>query len=71
MTKVLIFAYDFPPYNSIGAQRPDSWWQYLPEFGYHPVIVTRHWDREIKDGIDYIRPSRKGKNSQKRTIPLP
>lgn len=42
--RILILAYDFPPLNSIGAKRPWSWYRYLPDFGYHPVVVTRQWD---------------------------
>jgi glycosyltransferase involved in cell wall biosynthesis len=45
--RILILAYDFPPLNSIGAKRPWSWYRYLPEFGYHPVVVTRQWDESI------------------------
>lgn len=59
MKKVLILAYDFPPYNSIGAQRPASWLKYLKQFGWQPIVVTRHWDADIKNEIDYIKPSKK------------
>lgn len=52
MKRVLILAYDFPPYNSIGGQRPYSWYRYLREFGIAPVVITRHWDREIKTPED-------------------
>ncbi len=52
MKKALILAYDFPPYNSIGGQRPYSWFKYFREFGLDPVVVTRHWDREIKGPDD-------------------
>lgn len=58
MKKILILAYDFPPYNSIGAQRPYSWFKYFKEFGWEPVVVTRHWDADIMNGIDYIKPSK-------------
>jgi glycosyltransferase involved in cell wall biosynthesis len=44
MKKILILAYDFPPYNSVGAQRPYSWFKYLKKYGYHPIVVTRFWD---------------------------
>ena len=46
MKKVLILAYDFPPYNSIGGQRPYAWYQYLPDFSVRPVVITRQWDVE-------------------------
>ncbi|MEM6736260.1 MAG: glycosyltransferase [Bacteroidota bacterium] len=55
--KVLILAYDFPPYNSIAAQRPASWARYLPKFGIDTTVVTLHWDNEIRDDQSYIIPS--------------
>lgn len=57
MKKVLILAYDFPPFNSIGAQRPASWLKYFPSYGIDVTIVTRHWDNNVKSPIDYIRNS--------------
>ena len=57
MKKALILAYDFPPYNSIGAQRPYAWLKYFREFGLDPVVVTRHWDREITGPNDCNLPS--------------
>lgn len=43
MKKILILAYDFPPYVSVGGLRPYSWAKYLHKFGYYPIIVTRNW----------------------------
>jgi hypothetical protein len=57
MKKVLILAYDFPPYNSIGGQRPYSWFTYFKQFGLFPVVVSRHWDESITTSEDYIKPS--------------
>jgi len=54
--KALILAYDFPPYNSIGGQRPLGWYKYLHESGIAPVVVTRNWDIKIENPIDYITP---------------
>jgi hypothetical protein len=54
--KILILAYDFPPYNSIGAQRPYSWIKFLPNLGYEPIVITRHWDN-ITNSDDYYLPS--------------
>jgi hypothetical protein len=56
--KILILAYDFPPYNSIGGQRPYAWFKYFKEFGYEPIVITRHWDEQIKNSIDYVKPSK-------------
>ena len=41
MKKVLILAYDFPPYVSAGGLRPYNWYLYLKEFGVEPVVITR------------------------------
>ena len=42
--KVLILCNDFPPINSIGADRPNSWYLYFKEFGLDPVGVTKNWN---------------------------
>ena len=55
--KVLILCYDFPPYNSVGGQRPYSWFKYFKKFNIHPVVITRHWDRTIINPISYVKPS--------------
>ena len=39
MKKVLILAYDFPPYVSVGGLRPYSWYKYFHEFGLYSVFV--------------------------------
>lgn len=41
--KILILCNDFPPVNSIGADRPYSWYKYLNEFGVEPIIITKNW----------------------------
>lgn len=58
MKKALILAYDFPPYNSIGGQRPYSWYLYLKESGIEPTVVTRHWDIPISGPNDCYLPSK-------------
>lgn len=58
MKRVLILAYDYPPYPSIAGQRPASWYRYFKEFGIEPVVVTRHWDVEFKNHIDCFRESK-------------
>ena len=37
---VLIIVHDYPPIRSAGAERPLKFAQYLPEFGYRPLILT-------------------------------
>ena len=41
--KVLILCNDFPPVNSIGAERPYSWYKYFHHSGYYPIIITKNW----------------------------
>ncbi|HON51921.1 MAG TPA: glycosyltransferase [Bacteroidales bacterium] len=57
MKKVLILAYDFPPYVSVGGLRPYSWFQYFHEFGVYPIVITRQWSNEHRNFLDYIAPS--------------
>jgi len=59
LQRVLILAYDFSPYVSIGAQRPESWLRHFPDLGIDTTVVTRHWDDNIKTSVDYIKPSSK------------
>jgi glycosyltransferase involved in cell wall biosynthesis len=47
--KILILCNDFPPINSIGADRPYSWYLYFKEFGLYPIVITKNW---ITDGND-------------------
>ncbi len=61
MKKILILAYDFPPYISVGALRPNAWFKYFHEFGFHPIVVTRQWDNKYGDFRDYIAPSNSNK----------
>ncbi len=57
MKKILILAYDFPPYISVGGLRPYAWLKHFKKFGFEPVIVTRQWDNHYGDYRDYIAPS--------------
>ena len=40
MVNILILAQDFPPKNTIGAQRPHSWFKYFNKKGYNTLVVT-------------------------------
>lgn len=57
MKKLLILAYDFPPYVSVGGLRPYAWFKYFKEFGVEPVVITRNWTNEHGSGLDYISAS--------------
>jgi len=61
MKKVLILAYDFPPYVSVGGLRPYSWYKYFHEFGVHPVVVTRQWCNKYGNYLDYVAASESNK----------
>jgi hypothetical protein len=54
MKKLLILAYDFPPYVSVGGLRPYNWYRYLKEFGVEPIVVTRQWSNAHSNHLDYI-----------------
>ena len=54
MKKVLILAYDFPPYVSVGGLRPYNWYKHLKEFGVEPIVVTRQWGNAHGNHLDYI-----------------
>jgi hypothetical protein len=56
MKKVLILAYDFPPYVSVGGLRPYAWYKYFKEFDIYPIIVTRQWNNFYKNHLDYVAP---------------
>ena len=57
MKNVLILAYDFPPYNSVGALRPKSWFEHMHEFKIFPIIVTKNWISTGDNVYDYISES--------------
>jgi HEPN domain-containing protein len=65
--KILILAYDFPPYVSVGGLRPYSWYKHLKEFGVYPVVVTRQWDNKFGNNLDYIAASKTDKTEVEET----
>lgn len=44
MKRIAIVTGHFPPSNLAGVHRSRLWAQYLPEFGWEPIIVTAHWE---------------------------
>lgn len=54
MKKILILSYFFPPCSLTAANRIESWANYLTQFGYYPVIVTRNWDIPIQKPSDVL-----------------
>jgi glycosyltransferase involved in cell wall biosynthesis len=72
MKRVLILAYDFPPYVSVGGLRPFNWYKYLGEFGVYPYVITRQWENSHGNFLDYISESKSKKsiieNDEKGTL---
>lgn len=70
--KILILAYDFPPYVSVGGLRPFNWYKYLNEFGVYPYVVTRQWENNHGNFLDYISESKSNfstiENDEKGTL---
>lgn len=67
MIKVLILAYDFPPYISVGAQRPYYWYKYFREFGIDPVVVSRQWNNNFTGADQYVAEGYSDENVFKET----
>ncbi|NLL27625.1 MAG: glycosyltransferase family 4 protein [Bacteroidales bacterium] len=58
MKKILILAYDFPPYVSVGGLRPSYWYENFKEMGLFPIVITRNWNPIHGNDLDYIQPSK-------------
>ena len=52
--KVVILCNDFPPINSIGAERPYSWYFYLKELGITPVVITKNWVSDPNSKFPFV-----------------
>lgn|GEM_PF-4298598 len=44
--KVVILAYDFQPKANTAAQRPNAWFNYMPEMGIYPIVITKRWSSD-------------------------
>lgn len=56
MVRILILAYDFPPYVSVGGLRPYSWYSYFKELDVDPIVVTRQWGNAYGNHLDFVSP---------------
>lgn len=52
--KVLIICNDFPPINSIGAERPYSWYKYFHKHNIDVTVVTKNWKTGIVNPNDVV-----------------
>ena len=55
--KVLILAYDFPPYISVGGLRPYAWFNYFDKSQFELTVVTRFWDKDVINAVDCVKPT--------------
>jgi hypothetical protein len=46
MKKILIISYCFPPNNITSSKRPAALVNYLPQYGWRPIVLTAHWSRD-------------------------
>ena len=58
LIRTLILANDFPPLETIGAQRPYGWFKYFKKSGIYPVVITRYWESNRKLDENYFHKSR-------------
>lgn len=49
----------------MGAQRPYSWFTHFSKFGIYPVVITRHWNNEVKTLADASLPDNSPINIEK------
>ncbi len=56
--KVIILAHDFPPFDSVGAKRPASWFRNFKALGIDPVVITRQWSDKNTNFSDTIKGSK-------------
>lgn len=60
MEKVLIISYYFPPCNLTASQRTLAWTKHLHEFDFYPIVLTRKWEKDIKELKDMSHATSKG-----------
>lgn len=53
--KILILCFDYPPLNSIGAQRPYAWRKYFVQNNIDTTLITRNWSSQIKEPKDFLK----------------
>ena len=45
--KVLLVTYTFPPQYDVSARRAAKLCKYLPRAGWHPIVLTKDWTRDV------------------------
>jgi hypothetical protein len=61
MKRIAIVTGHFPPSNLAGVHRVRLWAEYLPEFGWKPIVITAHWkyyEESLDEGLlELVSPS--------------
>lgn len=60
MIKVLILCNDFPPLNSISAQRTFFWFRNLSKYGIQPTVIARKWKEGLTNVADCYQSDQDG-----------
>jgi len=68
LKKAIILCNDFPPINSIGAERPLSWYKYFRNFGIEPIVITKNWIPNNITAFNNISNERSVENTDLGTI---
>ena len=55
MKRVLILANDFPPKNTVGAERPYSWYKYFQKHGVKVTVVTKDYSYNGNEYSELLR----------------
>lgn len=55
MKRVLILANDFPPKNTVGAERPYSWYKYFQKHGVKVTVVTKDYSYKGNEYSELLR----------------
>ena len=54
-SNILILSYYYPPCTGVAAYRPLSWAKDFHQHGYHPTILSRHWNGKENNWADYLK----------------
>lgn len=69
MKKALIICNDFPPLNSIGAERPYSWFKYFKLQGLEVTVITKDWQNPSPDPKNLVYGSYKSTTAKVEQLP--
>src|SRR3989440_4439287 len=57
MARVLILGLYCPPANFIAGRRLEGWARHLPSFDFEPLVLTRYYDPQDRNGHDFYASS--------------